>query len=136
MSAGGADVNNGFLKLLRGKQTLELLKHPNAFTLLATIAYRARRKRLFDDERLGVGEALLGDYANYGMSEQQYRTAKTKLRQWGFATFKTTNRGTVARLVDNGVFDINVEENEGQSTDTATGIATDAATGWQHPGND
>jgi len=118
-------VTGGFLKLVRGEQTVELLKHPNTFTLLAVIAYRARRRNLFDNERLGVGEALLGDYANYGLTEQQYRTAKTKLQQWRFATFKSTSRGTVARLVDNGVFDINSEENGGESTDTATDTATD-----------
>ena len=41
------------------------------------------------------------------MTEQKYRTAKGLLGTWGFATFKGTNKGTIANLINTRVFDIN-----------------------------
>lgn len=101
-------MNNGFIKLMRSEQAEELAKHPNESNLLLIIAYRARRTNIFDNYDLKAGEALLGDYENYGLTERGYRTAKEKLEKWGLATFRTTNKGTIAKLVDNSVYDINV----------------------------
>jgi hypothetical protein len=39
------------------------------------------------------------------MSRQQYRTALRYLIKWKFATTRTTNRGSVARLTDTRLFD-------------------------------
>lgn len=121
----------GFIKLNRTSETLELLKDTNAFILLTIIALRARRTNEFNIHNLQSGEALIGDYRHYGMSEQQYRSAMKRLGQWGFAAFKPTTRGTVAKLLDARIYDIN--ETLGQragnepTTDdprTANGLAT------------
>jgi hypothetical protein len=54
-----------------------------------------------------LGEALVGDITGR-MSEQQYRTAKKQLSRFNIATFKPTNKGTIARLCDNSIYDINL----------------------------
>ena len=103
---------NGFIKLIRSQETEQMLAQPNAFTLLSIIAFRAKRTNSFSIHNLKTGQALIGDYCNYGMTLQQYRTAKSKLTKWGFATFQSTNKGTIATLIDKRIYDIN-EEPEG-----------------------
>ena len=66
------------------------------------------------------GEAMIGDWANYGMTEREYRTAKEILEKHGFATTKATGRGTIATLVNTRVFDPNIEASDGQSDTRAT----------------
>lgn len=100
----------GFIKFIRSRETTELLKHPNAFTLLAVIAQRARRTDEPNKYNLAVGEALIGDHENYGMSKQQYRTAKATLQSTHCITLRTTHRGTIAKLINTKVFDINENE--------------------------
>ncbi len=102
----------GFVKLIRSEKTLALMGDPNAFTLASVIAYRAQRTDAFNIHGLAVGEALLGDFARYGMTQSEYRTAKKKLSRWKIATFRATNRGTIARLLDDEVYDINRERND------------------------
>lgn len=85
-------------------------KRPTAFALLSVIAQRAR---FSTDPEVGVkgvkpGEALIGDHRNYGVSARQYRTDKEYLNEYGLATFRKTNRGTVALLLTSDIFDINV----------------------------
>jgi len=104
----------GFVKLMRGDRTQALMGDPNAFTLASVIAYRAQRTNAFNIHGLEPGEALLGDYDKYGMTQSHYRTAKKKLQKWGIATFQATSRGTIARLVDDTVYDINREPNDEQ----------------------
>jgi len=101
----------GFLKLIRGETSVELLKDPKAFTLLALIAYRARRNDAFTLCSLKTGEALIGDHKSCGLTQQEYRNAKQRLIKWNFATFKGTSKGTIARLIDSRVWDINADEN-------------------------
>lgn len=90
---------NDFLELLRAK--------PNAFRLLALIAYRARYHGGYSGDGLGLNECLLGadDVGRaLDLSAREYRTAKAVLETAGFATFTATGRGSVARLVDSRVF--------------------------------
>jgi len=101
-------MNHGFIKLNRTTETLELLKDPNAFTLLTVIALRARRTDAFNTHNLKPGEALLGDHASYGLTRQQYRSARRRLDRWGLAAFKPTVGGTVARLLHDQVYDVNM----------------------------
>lgn len=101
-------MTDGFIKLKRSTIVLELVRNPNAFTLLTVIAQRARRTNGFNVKGLKIGEALIGDYRNYGLSEREYRTAKQKLATWGFAVFEATNKGTIARLADERIYDINI----------------------------
>ena len=99
-----------FLKLMKTKETKELLKSaPNAFLLLTQIALRAKRTNDFNVHGLKIGQALVGDYKSIGLTERKYRTAKAQLETWGFATFKGTNKGTIANLINSRVFDINEE---------------------------
>ncbi|MFC1798646.1 hypothetical protein ACFLZL_02430 [Thermodesulfobacteriota bacterium] len=98
-----------FIQLVRSETTVELMSCPNEFILLCQIAYRARRTDKFNRHNLKPGEALIGDYKSIGLSEGQYRRAKDKLELWGFATFQGTNKGTIAKLINSKVFDINIE---------------------------
>ena len=100
-------MNQGFIKLIRSAETLELLNDPSAFVLLTVIALRARRTDEFNIHNLKSGEALIGDFKKCGLTRRQYRTAMKHLGQWGFAVFKPTTRGTVATLRDTRVYDIN-----------------------------
>ena len=86
----------------------------HAFTLLAIIAYRAKRTNDFSVKNLHIGECLLGDFRSYGMSEQQYRSAKSRLQKYGFATFRATGKGTIATLSNTIIYDINEEDINGQ----------------------
>ena len=101
-------ANHGWIKMMRGEEILELIEaSPNAFTLAAMIALRARFKRGVNPMNgLSQGEAFLGDYKACGMSEQQYRTAKKQLEKWGFVTFKATSKGTIAKLKNTRLFDV------------------------------
>jgi hypothetical protein len=119
-------MNSGFIKLIRSEQTRELQKDPNPFTLLSVIACRARRTDVFNVHNLKLGEALIGDCKNYGMTEQEYRTSKAKLKRWGFATFKATTRGTIAKLTDKRIYDINIESSNEPGNEPSNGQATDS----------
>ena len=91
---------------MRGNDALELIrKNPNAYALAAVIANRARWREGFNADGLVQGEALLGDYDEYGMTRQKYRTALAQLCKWSFATARATNEGTIARLTDTRLFD-------------------------------
>lgn len=117
---------SGFFKAMRSEAGTELIKaNPNAFVLLYVIARRARWHHGFNAHDLAPGEAVLGDYKNYGMSEREYRTAKQLLEKCHFATFKTTNRGTVASLVSTTVFDISGEPDDRQPQPTGNRRKTD-----------
>ena len=106
-------MSEPFLKLMKNKETMELLTNaPNAFLLLTQIALRAKRTNDFNVHGLTIGQALVGDYKSIGLTEQRYRTAKGLLETWGFATFKGTNKGTIANLINTRVFDINEEREQ------------------------
>jgi hypothetical protein len=99
--------NGGWFRAMRNPETIELIRaNPNAFTLAFMIAYRGQYREGFNPHCLAAGEALLGDHSSYGMSEQNYRTAKAQLEKWKFATFKPTSKGTVGKLTDTRLFSI------------------------------
>lgn len=118
---------------VRSDEVMELiLASRNAFILAYIIAYRARWKDGFNRHGLDQGEAMLGDFEAYGMTEQEYRTAKAQLAEWNFATFKATGKGTVAKLIDTRLFSLlppeRNDQNNGQATDeqrTGNGRVTD-----------
>jgi hypothetical protein len=98
--------NYSWFKSFRHPDVDELKKlNPLAFVLADTIARRAQWKSGFNKFNLQPGEALIGDHDEIGLSEQQYRTAKNQLAKFHFATFRTTNRGTIAKLCDTRLFD-------------------------------
>nr|DAU01400.1 MAG TPA: helix-turn-helix domain protein [Caudoviricetes sp.] len=52
---------------------------------------------------MDIGEAFItAEIA--GMSQQTFRTTKKKLSKWGFAEFKPTPKGTIARLTTDKFF--------------------------------
>jgi hypothetical protein len=124
---GGA----GWIKQSRNPDVDELMRFPFAFLLLTVIARRARRDNSqFNPHKLQLGEALLGDHESIGASEQNYRTAKDQLEEWGFATFRATNKGTIATLTDTRVYDINIiaQSNEqGNEHDNEPTASSDAS---------
>lgn len=106
-----------FLKLQRTDTTVQLMGDMKAMHLLTVIAYRAR----FTDEpdllnNLKFGEAMVGDYDNYGMTRKEYRAALSRLAKYCLIAFSGTGKGTIARLLDSRVFSLRDErkpENSG-----------------------
>lgn len=109
---------NGWFRATRSRDALEVIKaNPNAFVLAYIIARRARYQASFQADGVELGEAFLGDFREYGMTRQQFRTAIHHLTTWGFATTRATNRGTIAKLIDSRLFevippDINQQSNQ------------------------
>ena len=101
--------DKGFIKLNRGYD-LSIHKYPNAFNLLCVIAQRAKRVESFDNNGLKIGEALIGDFKNYGLTEQEYRTAKKQLKSFKLITDK----------LNSAIFDINVSDGNGLANTQAT----------------
>lgn len=109
----------GYFEATRSEDALELLgKNVCAFALAYIIAFRANWRGGYNRHGCAFGEAFLGDFKHYGMSERQYRTAKSHLTNAGFATFRTTNRGTIGRLADTRLFKVNPARGTGQQQAT------------------
>lgn len=117
-----AQVDKGFIKLIRFSANAEevIRRRSSAFCLLTLIALRARRKNDTNFDDLELGEALIGDFESYGATEQVYRTDKKFLETFNFITTRTTNRGTIAKLVDTTIFDINIERTNDQPNSQLT----------------
>lgn len=110
---------DGFIKYLRSEEAQHLHCNKNANHLLNIIAYRASRNGN-PVKKVKPGEALIGDFKSIGLTRQEYRTAVDNLTKWGYITTKTTNAGTIARLCNSKVYDINSkafnQENNHQAT--------------------
>ena len=70
-----------------------------------------------------------------GLTRQQYRTAKENLEKWKIATFKTTNKGTIALLLNNDFFDINANDEQPSKEPTPNHQPTNAQPSIQPSGN-
>lgn len=111
----------GFIKLMRTPDVFDLMEaYPLAFTLATMIALRARYRPTVSVNGLKPGEAFLGDYEKCGLTERQYRTAKQKLKKGGYATFRTTNKGTIAKLADSRLFDVWILKSDAQKAEQPT----------------
>ncbi|MCX6996487.1 MAG: hypothetical protein NTV49_05255 [Kiritimatiellaeota bacterium] len=105
-----------YIQQMASPETLELMRRPDAFVMLAQIALRARRRGSLALDELQPGEALIGDFRSIGLTARRYRTAKATLERGGLVTFKATNRGTIATLASDTVFrvlGINADEPAG-----------------------
>jgi len=110
----------GFIKYMRSDEAINLHSNKNANHLLNVIAFRASRN---GNPVLGVkpGEAFIGDYIKMELTHKEYRTATSNLVKWGYITITTTNKGTIAKLCNSDVYNINSElsdrtgANEGQT---------------------
>ena len=117
-------------------------RHRPSFFLLHVIAAQAQWSDAPNIKGLAPGEACLGDYGSYGMTEREYRTAKRNLEKWGLATFKATTLGTIATLCNERVFGVlplpNDGRNDGPPTDgrrTPDGQATTSYKDIRKEGN-
>ncbi len=127
-----------FIKFIPSEEAMWLLKNKHhAFRLLTIIAESARRYEGAPDG-LKVGECFIGGHKNYGMSEQNYRTAKDVLekrqhieivetsRTRKKSTNGVTTEGTKVKILSSSIWDINSEEgneriNERVTNDQRTG---------------
>ena len=108
---GGIMKTDNFIKASKNIEEIELFsKRPTALLLLWVIAVRAKRTFTHPNKELQMGEGFIGDYKTYGVTEQVYRSDKMFLEKHGKSTFKSTNKGTIARIVSTTPFDINVEQ--------------------------
>lgn len=120
MSAPG-NGQAGWFKAHRSDEAMELIRaNKNAFILLYVIAARARWRDGFNAHGLTQGESFIGDHDAYGLTEREYRTAKALLEKHGFATFKPTNKGTVATIENPTVFDIWQSQDDEQNVTRPT----------------
>ena len=110
--------NKGFVKLSRedaNGSLSYLAKKPFASHLYQIIALRAKRAEHPTNAHLKLGECLIGDYKSYGMSLQNYRTAKKQLAKAGLASFVSSTKGTVATITSTDIYDINLDDSQHQS---------------------
>ncbi len=117
------ELNSGFIKFNRNYDRT-IHSFPLAFNLLAVIAQRAKWRESFNNLKLEPGEALIGDYKNYGMTRQQYRTCLIFLKSTNQITTRTTNKGTIAKLVSSAIFDINLETSNHPNSQPTNQTAT------------
>lgn len=111
----------GWFKASRHPDALALIRHaPLAMIVAYVIAHRAQWRSDFNPHNLAAGEAFLGDFANYGMTRQQYRTALRQLEKWNFATIRATHEGTIAKLTDSRLFEICEEQSNKQGNQRLT----------------
>jgi len=116
-------LKSGYIMLIRSELVLRLIKNrPSAYLLLTQIALRVKRSDGLTLDNLSVGEAYIGDFRTYGVTEQVYRSDKKFLEKYKLATFKPTPRGTIAKLVNTDIFDVNLvhptnEQTSGQRND-------------------
>lgn len=110
---------SNFVMALRSDEAKFLDTHPVENHLLNVIARRARRTKC-RLTGLDIGECFIG-HKGLGLTEQQYRTAKKNLKKWGLVEFKkgkrVTDAGTVAKLLNTSVYDINESEGNGRVTE-------------------
>ena len=93
-------MNNGFVMLLRSDDTEELMKHDhNAFILLSYAALHARFKEGgVNPYGCKIGECVLPKAGDLNLTRGQTREATKRLANYGFATSRTTSKGTYIRL--------------------------------------
>lgn len=121
-----------FIKFIPSEESVYLLTQKgHAFRLLTIIAEAARRYEGGSDG-LRIGEAFIGGFENYDMSEQNYRTAKEILvrrshieivetcRTRKKVTNGVTTVGTKVRLLSTTVYDINIIGTNDRSNDLPT----------------
>jgi len=121
-----------FIKFIPSPEAMWLVHNQaNAFRLLTIIATLARRES-GNPDGLQIGEAFIGDWKSYGMSEQNYRTAKDVLvkrqhlkiletnRTRKKSTTGVTTKGTKVKLLTTNVYDINKNDGNDCSNDCLT----------------
>jgi hypothetical protein len=109
-----------FIQFLKSEESLELISKPNELALLSLVAIRAKRTNGLSVNGLGPGEAMIGDFEACGLTRQRYRTALKNLKKWGILTTRTTNKGTIAKIINTDIYDINISEANQQANHQPT----------------
>ena len=110
--------NNGYVKFNRCDEFDNLVVYNrNAYVLLSIIAKRATRFDGFASSKhgkvyLNSGEALIGDYDTFNFTESEYRSAKKYLIDFKYISVISNRRGTIAKLLNTKIFNINIKKNE------------------------
>lgn len=91
------------MEILINKETDNLMKDTDAFLMLLKIAYNTKRDDFFSIPDLNIGEAFITAEI-LGMTQTPFRTTKRKLEKWGFVEFKTTTKGTIAKIITDKFF--------------------------------
>src|SRR5574338_783773 len=125
-------MTDRFIKFIPSEKASYLRSnYPFAFLLLQLVAERARRT-LNDPSGLQIGEAYIGDHKSFGATRQQYRTALKHLVDKQFlqiiencrtrkkSTTGSTTIGTKVKLIDNTIWDINLDYEKVESTTGST----------------
>ncbi|CAG23184.1 hypothetical protein [Photobacterium profundum] len=119
--------DGSYVKALRSEAAEFLDRYPVANHMLNVIARRAKRLPCIRTG-LDIGECFLS-HKSLGITEQQYRTAKKNLESWGFVKFRrgrrATEEGTVAKLLNSDVYDINKDVPNGRTTEEIPTEASD-----------
>ena len=106
---GRTSSDSGYIKLHRSADAEQLMRYPGAFILLAKIALQANWRPERNEAGLGQGQCYVGDWASLGLTEGEYRGAKKRLTELGFARFQGRGpKGTVATLLSQTIFDLNI----------------------------
>ena len=99
------------------EQTRALQDRPTENHVLNCIVRFARR--LPDPvHSLEPGECWLPNHANMGLTRQSLRTAISNLQKWQYITRRSTNKGTIVRLANSGVYDLNIPESTSDQPST------------------
>lgn len=85
----------------------------NAFIVAFIIAYRSRWNSEFNPLGLPMGWAAI-DYETWGLTRQEFRTARQILEKFNFATFSSTKAGTVGKLNDTRLFEVVTTDDNNQ----------------------
>ncbi|MFH1863497.1 MAG: hypothetical protein ABIJ85_01110 [bacterium] len=105
---------------MRNPQIIELFKkRPSAVGLLLLIVNRAKNTE-GGDPSIKIGESFIGDFKEYGATLQIYRTDKQFLKDWQISTFKSTNKGTIAKLKNRTYFDTTWFKSTSEATNKLT----------------
>lgn len=101
----------GFIQFNRNQEEIELFKQrPTAFLLLALICQRAKWSHHQPNKGLQPQEAYIGDWSLYCSSREIYRNDIRFLVKHQKATIKTTNKGTIVKIISTSPFNINYNE--------------------------
>lgn len=96
---------SGWFRIRRGPLLNELIKRRTDLALALLIASRIKWDDSGSAEGIRKGEALLGDYEEFGFTRSEYRCSLDRLvRKHEIVTATGTARGTVVRVVDSRVF--------------------------------
>jgi hypothetical protein len=99
----------GFLMQKKGPHLNAVIQRPVTLSMVTLAATRTWRGPGISPDGCAPGEAFIGDTATIGATRGQYRAALKWLTNRRYATTKATNNGTIIRLLDSILYELNVD---------------------------